>query len=291
MVSSSWHLFWISAPPELRDAIAGFLPGLGSSGLLEQDGNLGAYFPPGGLSRKELMMLLYGMLERLRSCGVDTHGVSIGYEPVDDRDWNEAWKKGIQPVRLDCDIVIVPPWLDDTATGRLLKLVIEPASAFGTGHHETTTDCLCAIRHYAAEAQRASRRFTDLGTGTGLLAILAAHLGFEPVVAIDNDPEAVSAALRNSELNGVTDAVQVRRGSIQAVPAGCGMIAANLFAGLLTDYMPNMSQALSRGGLIVVSGMLEGQEERVEEAMAASGIRLRERICRERWVTLTGVKA
>ena len=290
MVSSTWHLFRISAPPELRDAISGFLPGLGSTGLVEQDGDLGAYFPPGGRSRDEVRASLEAMLEIMESAGFRTGRISIRYEPVEDRDWNETWKKGLRPVELGCGIVISPPWLEGESSGSPASLIIEPGSAFGTGHHETTADCLCAIRHYGFEAQKVSALFADLGTGTGLLAILAARLGFRRVVAIDTDPDAVSAAIHNSELNRLAGVVQVCRGSVERLPSGCGMIAANLFAGLLSDYMERMSQALAPGGVLVASGMLEGQDERITPAMAAAGLRLRERVCRERWVTLVGVK-
>ncbi len=285
-----WHLFWISAPPGLRDVISGFLPGIGSNGVMEQGGRLGAYFPPGNRSREEVWNVLQGMLEGLAAAGLRTETVRIEYEPVEDQDWNETWKRTIQPIVLGCDVTIVPPWLEPDASYPGVTLVIDPGTAFGTGHHETTADCLCALREYAREALEVSQGFADLGTGTGILAILAARVGFKAVLGIDNDPDAISAALHNIRLNRLENSIRMRLGTVDLLPPGCGMITANLFAGLLADYMAGMVGALSQGGILVLSGMLEGQDTRIERAMKASGLHLRERLSRERWVTLIGMR-
>ncbi|MBA2530074.1 MAG: 50S ribosomal protein L11 methyltransferase, partial [Euzebyales bacterium] len=130
------------------------------------------------------------------------------WEPVPERDYNAAWRESIEPVTVGA-VTIVPPWLPTPADAREV-LVIEPAQAFGTGHHETTTGCLAALQELAL----AGRRVLDVGTGTGVLALAAARLGAAEVVAVDTDPLAVAAAARNADVNGVV--VDVRAGSVHA---------------------------------------------------------------------------
>jgi ribosomal protein L11 methyltransferase len=227
----------------------------GLLGIAEQDGRATVYLPA-----RDDRLPLPGRWER-----------------VPERDWNEVWKDGIEPVRAG-RFVIVAPWLphDPAEAG---VIVVEPGQAFGTGHHETTSGCLLALQEFDLTA----RRVLDVGTGTGVLAICAARLGAE-VVAVDTDPLAVQAATENSARNRVP--VDVRPGSLDAVEGErFDVIVANLDTTTLCALAPRLAAALAAGGAIVASGMSLEHHSQAVTALRAAGLAVGVRAGRE-WVVL-----
>lgn len=121
-------------------------------------------------------------------------------------DWTERWKQFHKPLVLGDRLVVRPPW--EAPLGAGVELVIDPAQAFGTGSHATTRLCLELLLTLAEEDGERGP-LVDVGCGSGVLAIAAAKLGWEPVVAIDYDPLSVDATIENAAVNGVT--LDVRR--------------------------------------------------------------------------------
>ncbi|MGH3665654.1 MAG: 50S ribosomal protein L11 methyltransferase [Egibacteraceae bacterium] len=208
------------------------------------------------------------------------------WEHVPDQDWNAAWKAGIEPVIVGA-VTVTPPW--SAAEGRNVApgppgsvvVVIEPAQAFGTGHHETTTGCLAALQ----ELELGGARVLEVGTGTGVLAIAAAGLGAAEVVAVDTDPVAVAAAVANAVANGA--AVDVRLGS--AAVAGSqpfDVVVANLDTDTLTGLAADLAGLLSPGGTLVASGVGIERAGQALTALEAAGLSAVARPGRE-WVVLT----
>ena len=131
---------------------------------------------------------------------------------------------------------------------------IDPGMAFGTGQHPTTAMCLRALE----ELVHPGMRVLDLGCGTGILAIAAAKLGAEAVVAVDVDPNAVRAASENAAANGVGSAVDVREGTLTSDDGErFDIIVANISGLTLERLAPELSSGLARGGSLVTSGFLE----------------------------------
>src|SRR5258706_3545421 len=127
-------------------------------------------------------------------------GARIALEKVEDRDSSSQWKTRIKSVQVG-RLWVGPPWDVEKAPGHLMKIVIEPKMAFGTGDHPTTTLCLSAVDMFMASHAGAS--VLDVGTGTGVLALAARRLGASRVVAIDNDPVAVQLAKEAAKENGL----------------------------------------------------------------------------------------
>jgi ribosomal protein L11 methyltransferase len=159
--------------------------------------------------------------------------------------WEDRWRDFHQPVRVG-PFWIGPPW--EQPPGDAVPVVIDPGRAFGTGAHATTQLCVRLV----AELDPAS--IVDIGCGSGVISIAAALLGFAPVVALDNDPAAVEATLRNAEVNAVSLDVRELDATVEPVPPS-DIVVANV-------SLPVVEALLSRlqARTVVASGYLEGDE-------------------------------
>lgn len=273
----------VTAPEESRDALISRMSEMGAIGFMEQDGGVIGYFEP-----KQSTAEICGELDRFRSVlkasGLDA-SFSLSANVLPDKDWNETWKKNFIPIDVGDNLTVIPSWLQ-SETDRI-PIIIDPGMVFGTGHHETTRTCLSMIEIIVRAGRK--RKFLDIGTGTGILAIGASRLGFEQVTAVDIDPLAVDAARRNAEANSLTN-IEVLEGTILAAGHGFDLIAANLLVEILVGIAPALSDRLDPGGKAILSGLLVGQEDSVIEAMTASGLTFQEKIIDGKWVSLVMTK-
>ncbi len=206
--------------------------------------------------------------------------VSVTTEEVAD-DWDERWKAWHKPVEVSTPgrrLRVRPPWEDAATDPGILELVIDPGQAFGTGAHATTRLCLELLLQVPHEGA-----FADWGCGTGVLAIAAAKLGFEPVHAVDFDPLAVEATAGNAEVNGVRLAgvgrVNLREEGGPPAPTVC----ANLLRPLLLDVARHLTHPPDR---LIASGLLREEADEVARAFAAQGLEEVERRHCEEWSAL-----
>ena len=186
-------------------------------------------------------------------------------------DWAERWRQFHEPVLVGERIWVRPPWAPRDADA--LDLIVDPGQAFGTGSHPTTRLCLELMLELESGGS-----FVDLGCGSGVLAIAAAKLGFEPVVAVDHEPAAVEATRENAAVNGVRLAA-VERHDLRTEPAPpARIIVANLLRPLLLR-VAELSSEPPEG--LILSGLLD--EEAGEVAAAFAPLRERRRLSRQGW--------
>ena len=230
--------------------------------------------------------VLYGAPGELPEVGVLR--ASVGEALVDVSaslladDWNSRWRSFHRPVEVAKTLRVRPPWHERDPAGDLIDIVIDPGQAFGTGSHATTRLCLELLAALAGEGA-AGGPLLDIGTGSGVLAIAAAKLGFVPVTAIDNDPEAVAAAISNAAANGV--AIEVSRGDIRtAEPPESPVILANLLRPLLLELAETMRVS---PWLLIASGLLAAEADEVARAFnERHGLRERTRRHDGGWAAL-----
>lgn len=232
------------------------LEAAGLLGMVEEDGATTLHFPQ-------------------RVAGLPLAG---RWEAVPERDWNAEWRASIAPVVIG-RVAVHPPWLPAPAVE--VALAIEPAQAFGTGHHETTACCLAVLQELAL----AGRRVLDVGTGTGVLALAALRLGADAAVAVDTDPVAVATARSNAVANGL--ALDVRTGSVDAAgQRPFDVVVANLDTATLSRLAGELSEALADHGVLVVSGVSIDRLDEASAALAEVGLEARSRAGVE-WAVLT----
>lgn len=198
------------------------------------------------------------------------------FERIKEQDWAEVWKAQYRPLPIGERLMILPTW-ERADPGDRIPVYLDPGMAFGTGAHPTTRLCLQAVERIL----RPGDLVVDLGCGSGILAVAAASLGARRVLACDIDPEAVEAARRSAQANGVEDAVEVYRGSLdetrarlEADVARADLVVANILATVIQDLMRDgLHRVLREGGKLIASGILAEQSDSVVEVGGQNGLR------------------
>lgn len=206
---------------------------------------------------------------------------------VAETDWAEAWKQHLTVLHVGRRLVIRPSWLPYTPAEGEVVVELDPGMAFGTGTHPTTQMCLLALEDW----MRPGARVLDLGTGSGILAIVAAKLGAGRVLALDTDPQAVGVARENVYRNRVADRVRVARGSLAQAVGRFDVVVVNILARVLIEMAEQgLARRLAREGRLIVAGLLAGQEEEVRDAFQRAGLAVVGRRQVEDWVALEAVR-
>jgi ribosomal protein L11 methyltransferase len=258
----------VRAPAEAAERVLAGLLEIAPSGVEQVDGEGVVEFAVYGAP---------GELPALPEGEAEVGGVRVtvtGEEVLDD--WAERWKRFHAPVLVGRRLWVRPPWEEPIRPGAI-DLVIDPGRAFGTGTHPTTRLCLelmLALAHPGGS-------FADLGCGSGVLAIAAAKLGFEPVTAVDADRAALDATIANARANGV-DLASVECSDLRREePPAADVVAANLTRPLLLRVAELMAE---RPNAIVASGLLDHEAD--EAAVAFAPLEERRRLSDRGWTAL-----
>ena len=221
-------------------------------------------------------------LERLALGGYD-----LTTKQVAQQDWSAAWRAYYKPVKVGRRLVVRPVWEDYSPRPNELVIALDPGLAFGCGTHPTTAMCLRLLEEYI----RGGEMVCDVGTGSGILAIAAAHLGARRVLAVDLDELAVEAARENVARNGLEDIVQVAQGNLLDMVFGrADLVVANILADVIITMMPEVSRVLVPGGRFIASGIINERGEEVRRAIHAAGLDV-EQVCMDgQWLALVSGK-
>ena len=207
--------------------------------------------------------------------GADFGRLWMETETVRD-DWKDKYRENFRTFSPCEGIVVTPPWEAEVIrgdTGGNIRIIIDPGMAFGTGSHETTAMCLARLKGLLKPGDR----LLDAGTGSGILAIAAVMFGAGRVDAVEIDTDAAASAAGAIETNGVGGRVSLIIGDITragTLPEGARyeLITANLSCPIIEVLLPSFKAALAEGGAIILSGMLDAQEERALEALDDAGL-------------------
>jgi ribosomal protein L11 methyltransferase len=204
---------------------------------------------------------------------------------VADRDWNEPWAKAVQPIRVG-RVIIRPSWHRVDPTGNEVELIIDPKQAFGTGHHATTQ----LLIEWLQEVIVGGETVLDLGTGSGILAMVALRLGAGRATGIDHDPIAIDCAREYAKQNGFHEELTLKVGTAVALcaeaPCPVELVVANLDRQTILDCRDLLAHYAQRGARLLVSGLLAEQLSEITHALALNGIYIRTSRERDGWVAL-----
>lgn len=224
-------------------------------------------------------------LARIRDCAIETGPARISIARVRKEDWAESWKRHFKPIEFEDLLLVKPGWSKKKPRRNQAVVILDPGLSFGTGQHPTTAFCLSEIarnspRRKATSSRGALRKnrqaFLDIGTGSGILAIAAAKLGYAPVRALDFDAAAVRAARANARRNGVK--IRIVRGDATRLPVNpkhrYHFICANLISGLLITERERIAAQLGQGGILVLAGILKAEFSEVRRGYEELGLKM-----------------
>ena len=222
-------------------------------------------------------------LRGVRACGLKLGAGKITVRRVGRQDWKESWKRHFKAIEISPRLLVKPGWIRRRPRRGQTVVVLDPGLSFGTGNHPTTAFCLRALANFRNPQRRQS--LLDIGTGSGILAIAAAKLGYRPVQAFDFDAEAVRVALQNARRNRVS--LEITRRDITKLPRNSRVkydfICANLISNLLLAELPRIMARLRPGGALAVAGILKGEFPLIQRACQRAGLRLQEAVTGGEW--------
>ena len=226
---------------------------------------------------------------------LDLGECTITESETEDKDWINNWKQYFKQFYVD-DILIIPSWEEVKPEDRDKMIIhIDPGTAFGTGMHETTQLCIRQLKKYVTK----DTELLDVGTGSGILSIIALKLGVRHAVGTDLDPCAVPAVEENKEVNGIpVEAFDMMIGNIiddKEVQDKVGyekydIVTANILADVLVPLTPVIVHQMKPGAVYITSGILDVKEEVVKEAVVAAGLEVVEVTHQGEWVSVTARK-
>ena len=314
-----WNQFRLTTTAEAEDFVSSMLMDLGIQGVQiedkvpltkedkeqmfvdilpdipEDDGKAYlTFYLDEGEDQGTILMKVRKELEEMRDF-LDVGECTIEESQTEDVDWVNNWKQYFHQFYID-DILVIPSWEKVEAKDEdKLVIHIDPGTAFGTGTHETTQLCIRQLKKYVTEGAR----ILDVGCGSGILGMLALKFGASYSVGTDLDPNAIDAAQENMEVNGISsEQYEVMIGNIiddQAVQDAVGyerydVVAANILAEVLVPLTPVIVRQMKTGGIYITSGIIDGKETVVAEAVKAAGLEVLEVNRQGEWVSVTARK-
>lgn len=245
-------------------------------------------------TEEQVLAMVNQELESLKEF-LDIGEGTIAVDETEDIDWINNWKQYFKQFYVD-DILIIPSWeeVKEEDKGRMI-IHIDPGTAFGTGMHETTQLCIRQLKKYVTK----DTVLLDVGTGSGILSIVALKLGASHAVGTDLDPCAVPAVEENKEANQIPDGdFEMMIGNIidnREIQDAAGyekydIVTANILADVLVPLTPVIVQHMKKGGIYITSGILDVKESVVVEAVKKAGLEVLEVTRQGEWVSVTARK-
>ncbi len=233
-------------------------------------------------------------LKLLQHSGLDCGPAKLSVRKIRREDWAESWKRHFKPLEVSPRLLVKPSWSKRKPRRGQAVVILDPGLSFGTGQHPTTGFCLEEVARLAplkpehalsparagvvgqAPPPAVPPSLLDAGCGSGILAIAAAKLGYDPIEAFDFDPEAVRVANDNARQNEVI--VPIKRRDLTKLPPRSAkkfqVVCANLIYDLLIAERDKLLERLAPGGTLVLAGILTGQFPGVQRAFEQAGLRL-----------------
>ena len=246
------------------------------------------------VSADEIVERIKNELDDLR-CFMEIGEGSVMVSETEDIDWINNWKQYFHQFYID-DLLVIPSWEEVKEEDKDKKILhIDPGTAFGTGMHETTQLCIRQLKKYITS----ETELLDVGTGSGILAIISLMYGIKHAVGTDLDPCAVEAVRENMEVNNIaSESFEMMIGNIitdKAVQDKVGyekydIVVANILADVLVPLTPVIVNQLKPGGIYITSGIIDNKEQTVRDAVEAAGLEVLEVTYQGEWVSVTAKK-
>jgi ribosomal protein L11 methyltransferase len=254
--------------PEQQEWLIAHLSEIGYEGFEENSNELKAFIGEKDFDRELLKEIAF------------KYQLSFTENIIPAQNWNAVWESNFQPVLVD-DFVMVRAHFHPPASGVEQEIVITPKMSFGTGHHATTWMMMRQMR----SIDFTGKSVFDFGTGTGVLAILAAKLGAASVVAVDIDEWSITNGQENISRNNV-GSIDLHQADSAEGESSFDIILANINRNVILDNLLILSGRLNKGGILLLSGLLKEDEEVVRPACESHSLVFESREVRDNWICI-----
>lgn len=195
---------------------------------------------------------------------------NVSSTDIEDEDWAHNWKKFWHVQKIATRTVICPSWEEYHPSKDEIFISLDPGTAFGTGTHASTRLCIAGLENFMKKGFKVA----DIGTGSGILAIVAAKLGADSVIAVDNDPSVIEVALTNAKKNNVEDLCTFYTGSAVDVEGPFDVIIVNILANVIVDIFEDIIKLAKDGTKFILSGIIEEKKQFVIDNAQRLGLKL-----------------
>jgi ribosomal protein L11 methyltransferase len=305
-LTMNWLEVSLTVNGELAEAVADVLARFAPNGVMTEQGVKFVNDEDEGTASGPITVRAYlpvdehleetrrGLEESLYYLGTIQSLPAPTFTPIADQNWMDAWKQHYKPIPIGRRLLVLPAWLDSSEPDRV-PIKIDPGMAFGTGTHPTTQLSLELIEGYFAEAKHASTvRVIDVGCGSGILSMAALKLGAKAVLGVDIDAGSVRNSRENANANGIGEELILGQGSVSEILAGrfafksAQLVVANILAPvILRLFGAGLVDLVESGGTLILSGILQEQEQGMVAAAQARRLRMNEKSQMGDWVALS----
>lgn len=244
------------------------LSSIGYDGFLESTNSLKAYIVQDHFKEPDLLKIVH------------SQGLSFSSSVIKAENWNAKWESDFEPVLVD-DFVCIRASFHSPDKKVLHDIIVTPKMSFGTGHHATTQLMVRLMR----DLDFSNKHVFDFGTGTGVLAILAEKLGARKVLAIDNDSWSVENAAENVQANGCKT-IEIVMTDKPPMEGSFDILLANINKSILLRFMAPLRQLLTKNGQLLLSGLLEDDEEDIIKVAEANSLKMIGKKSHHGWLAL-----
>ncbi len=294
----SWLKITLISDPALVEAASDFLVGVTGAGVeIGVDDHvytktINAFLEQENLDEEKTGILLDQLSAHLQELSdifqvkVPTYTTAI----IEEEDWGSNWKKHFKPFAIIPGLVIAPTWENYRAAKEEKVIVMDPGMAFGTGHHATTRMSLQFLHQVIAPKK--GQRVLDVGTGTGILGLASVLEGAASALGIDNDPDAVDAAIENVKINDQEEKMEVAMTPLSSLDEEFSLIIANIIHDVLLSMAEDFQRLTAKEGQLILSGILQGEQAaNIITCFTDRGFQLVEKREEKEWAALLFTKS
>ncbi|MFA4874453.1 MAG: 50S ribosomal protein L11 methyltransferase [bacterium] len=261
---NTWLELRIAADASAMDEASGVLYELDCNGIVEEPDCLKAYFDGERHDKRALLEAVRTAFEAIPA--LRKAGIEIKSEPAGD--WSKKWKQYFKPFEIAPHVIVAPSWEHYSPKGDESLIELDPGMAFGTGLHPTTRLCAELLARVTLDVDSAQCSLLDMGTGSGILAILGRKLGIKRIAATDVDPDALRVARENLSKNGCAD-VELASDFCD-IEGRFHIVVANILLSTLLELKSEIAEKTVPGGFLILSGITHDQEAEIAAAYSES---------------------
>lgn len=246
------------------------------------------FYLPKNVETKGKLQNIVKEIKNLKTYDIDLSIFEYSIKDIQEKDWENEWKKHYHSVKVTDRITIVPEWEEYTKQSQEeLTIRLDPGMAFGTGTHPSTKLSIEGLEKYVSTGDKV----IDVGCGSGVLSIVSAKLGAKSVLSLDLDPLAIKSTSYNAQLNGIENKLTIKNNDLlKGIDKQVNIIVSNILADIIILFPQDAYDTLEDKGIFITSGIIKDKQNLVEQSLQEVGFVIKEVNSIDHWVSIIAEK-